>query len=138
MRKTDHLYTPEVRAKISAAMQGNTNGKGCRGTPKPGSRASGVQNLKQAVPARMRSPRGGPFATCAWARDFVLISPDGVRHEGRNVKLFVREHPGLFDASDLLPKNKSEFPNTNAAQRLAALLADPKRKSWKGWTKEES
>lgn len=68
------------------------------------------------------------------ARNFRIKSPAGVVYTGKNLRLFVRDHPELFDREDC----EVRFPNTRnahtiASKGLASLYSNQKVNSWKGW-----
>lgn len=131
-------HSPQTRAKIAAAMRGNTNGRKSWGVKRPGSRKAGVRNLvERGVPARMASPMAGPFETNVHAVEFFLTSPDGTEYEGRNLALFVREHADLFDPVDVAEEKigATGQATCRAYRQLAKLLREPQRRSWKGWRK---
>lgn len=64
-----------------------------------------------------------------FAKDYALCDPDGYVYRGRNIRQFVRDHPELFDARDLVWKKG----DCNAARNLDRLRRGP-AVSWKGWT----
>lgn len=55
-----------------------------------------TENLRQGTPAAQKSPKGGRFATNSSARDWVLISPDGMQYKCTNLLEFIRQNGALF------------------------------------------
>ena len=97
----------------SAALAGdNARRRLARWTPET--------RARQAA-ARLRHPRTGPGADNAAARDYDLRDPEGVRHTGRNLALFVRERFGGDPAAYF------------GLARLRPGRVE-RRRSWHGWT----
>lgn len=53
-------------------------------------------NLKKGTPAAQKSPKSGRFDTNINAKDWVLISPEGIRYECHSMINFIRKNPELF------------------------------------------
>lgn len=70
----------------------------------------------------------------ASAKTHELHAPSGATYCIRNVALFVREHPELFEHDDLVERRKpSGNKYVKAVERLQAVSAG-RMKTWKGWT----
>lgn len=72
------------------------------------------------------------------AKEWVILSPSGVKHTFRNLKKWVRENEALFDAADVEWKSNGGRPNQDwcrAFQGLARLRPGNAKHlaEWQGW-----
>jgi len=94
-----------------------------------------------AAGKEQKSPLNGKFETNASAKEYHFTSPDGVDYSGRNVSLFVREHPELFSAEDYKERRR-KLPGTRRAVQHVSRAKGGLHKVhsgdatvWKGWKK---
>lgn len=94
----------------------------------------------EALEGLSRSPITKPDERHHAAREWRLISPDGEEHVFRNLCLFVRQHPHLFEVEDLV--NRSSRPVSYGCRAVIGLsqlrpekLIMGRRRvtSWKEW-----
>jgi len=60
-----------------------------------------IAKIKAGISA---SALTGPGETNVSAKEWRLVDPNGTKHHFRNLWLFIRSHPKLFDPQDLSPR----------------------------------
>ena len=75
-----HQVTDEAKAKMSKSAKAQDRS----------------ENLSKGTPAAMQSPKAGRFTTNSSAKEWVLLSPEGVRYKCTNLMQFIREHAADF------------------------------------------
>lgn len=93
-----------------------------------------TDNLRKGTAAAQKSPKAGRFETNFNAKDWVLISPTGVRYECHSLNNFIRQNPDLFeiDGSD---KEVRRIANGIRAIKCN-ILHDRRGQTYFGWTVE--
>lgn len=154
------LYVlPEVEAAIAREVsgRGDTPGKALerlletRPQDQPGSKRAWsnearerlalkgqTANLKTGTAAALRSPRAARGTGNAHAKAWRLRSPKGKIFQVTNLHHFVREHPELFEAADVIWKRTGGKRGTggeycNATAGIQAVRAG-RSAAWKGWS----
>ena len=92
------------------------------------------ENLKSGTHAAKLSPKSGRFETNVNAKDWILISPAGVRYECHSLSNFIRNNPDIFgmDGSD---EEVRKFTNGLRAIKCN-ILHNRRGQSFHGWTIE--
>ena len=88
--------------------------------------------VEKASAGRMAHPHTGAFESNASAKEWRLRSPTGDIYIFRNLALFLRQNPALFEPDDLRPMRVG----CRAQQQLRRLRPEKPacRQAWKGWT----
>lgn len=85
------------------------------------------EKARAAVAKRLSEYR--PKVVEMTIKDWALVSPRGRRFKARNLREFVRGHPELFDAADLV------IGRGGSCRAMAGLYRSAKTGgTWKGWT----
>lgn len=93
---SDKRTTCGAAACVSARRRQMLTGKGRPWGQPARDRRKGLypDQLANGTAAAQKSPKSGPFETNQEALEWVIISPDGVRHQVRNLNLFARANFG--------------------------------------------
>ena len=121
-RRSESLKGKEVKQHTREKLSEIAKGKGY------------TENLKKGTPAALKSPRSGRFETNVNAKDWILISPAGVRYECHSLSNFIRNNPDIFgmDGSD---EEVRKFTNGLRAIKCN-ILHNRRGQSFHGWTIE--
>ena len=97
------------------------------------------ERIKSSIAGTEASPLTGRHETNKAAKMFSLLSPNGRVYTGKNLRLFVRNSPHLFEPDDVVwkpYKEKHAADWCRAANGLASLSPNKKHplNVWKGWT----
>lgn len=86
------------------------------------------ENLKKGTQAAMDSPFAGSFETNKQALIWTIISPEGVKHEVRNLNLWIKQN------TDILPGTPDQA-HAGFMQIKHSIQGKTKRQvsQWKGW-----
>lgn len=114
--------TKEGHARICAAAR----------SPERLKRLRSPELRRNNLAAVRASQKAGHVETNIHAKRFNLRSPRGQIYTGRNLSLFVDEHPELFDPLDLRKVRYKSF----ASGQLSRLRPETRQPlaTWKGWT----
>ncbi len=129
-RRTSHGY-PAERQPWTRPDLGEVNRR-------PERRANSARMQPLATVAAKDSPASGRGVLNVHAVDWVLVSPNGDRHQVRNLYEFVRANPGLFADADVVWKRTGGARGTGGewCNATAGILniKGGRAKTWKGWT----
>lgn len=107
---------------------------------RPERRAATAQLQPLGTAAAKESPAAGRGALNVHAVDWVLIEPNGQRHQVRNLYEFVRANTNLFADADVVWKRVGGVRGTGGewCNATAGILniKGGRAKTWKGWTLE--
>jgi hypothetical protein len=105
---------------------------------RPERRAQSARTQPAATAAAMTTPNAGRGTANIHAVDWVLVAPNGERHQIRNLYEFVRGNVALFALADVQWKRTGGKRGTGGewCNATAGILniKGGRAKSWKGWT----
>jgi hypothetical protein len=85
-------------------------------------------NLKMGTPAAKQSPIAGSFETNQEALIWTIKSPDGITYTVRNLSLFIKNNPELFDGTvDQAKHGFYAIKQSMTGKRKGSVS------QWKGW-----
>lgn len=109
----------EIVVQNNNLKSGHTTSCGCK-------KEEIQKNAEYRVEGLKKSPNTGRFETNVHAKNWILTAPNGTIYKFRNLSLFIRNNPELFD-SDGSDENISKI-----VKSLSGIKSTGQK--WHGWT----